>query len=79
VLEERVPFDPLEELLLAEEVVLAPFDLALTARARRRRDGQLEVGAAFEQSLDERALSGPGRTGDDEELQRRRRPTSSAR
>ena len=79
VLEELVPFRPLEELFLAEEVVLAPFGLALATRPCRRRDGQLEVGAALEQSLDERALSGPRRTGDDEELQRRRRPTSSAR
>jgi hypothetical protein len=79
VLEELVSLGPLEELLLAEEVVLASFNLALPARPRRGGDRQLEVGAALQQSLDERALSGPGRTGDDEELQRRRRPTSSAR
>jgi hypothetical protein len=79
VLEELVSFGPLEELLLAEKVVLAAFSLRLPARPRRGRDRQLEVGAALQQSLDERAFSGPGRTGDDEELQRRRRPTSSAR
>jgi hypothetical protein len=83
VLEKVTALDPGEELVLGEEVVVLPLHLSRPARASRRRDGELEVFAAHEQTLDERALPGPRRTGDDEELrpvaQRRRSPTSSAR
>ena len=48
VLEELVLFDPLEELLLAEEVVLPAVDLTLAAGPRGRRDGPLKVGAALQ-------------------------------
>ena len=83
VLEELAVLDAAVELLVGDEVVVDAVDLTLSTRPRRRRDGQLEVGASLEQRLDERALAGPRGAGDDEELgaraQRRSRPTSSAR
>jgi hypothetical protein len=83
VLEELPALDALEKLSLGEEVVVPAVRLPGTARARGRRDGELEVGTPFEQRLDKRALSSPRRAGDDEELgpvaQRRSSPTSSAR
>jgi hypothetical protein len=83
VLEELAALDRLEELVLGGEVVILALHLAATTCTGRRGDGELEVVAPGKQALDERALSGPGRSGDDEELravaQRRSSPTSSAR
>ena len=83
VLEELPRLDLRDECRLVEEVVVLPILLPRPLRARRRRDGDLEIVAALDQSLDEGALPRPRRAGDDEELrrrpQRRRRPTSSAR
>ena len=59
--------DPARELLVGEEPVLAAVHLARALRARRRRDGDLELGHALEQRLDQRALAGTRRAGDDED------------
>ena len=69
VLEEVAGLDPLDELLLGEEPVLAPVHLARPLRPRRRGDGDLELGLALEQALDQRSLAGPARAGDDEDRQ----------
>ena len=56
--------------------------LARALRPRRRRDGQRELGEARQDELDQRALAGAGRAGDDEDglatsLRRLKRPISS--
>ena len=83
VLEKLTGLDEAVELLLRQEVVIGALDLPGPARSSRRGDGELEIRAALEKPLDERAFPGAGGAGDDEELlrgaQRRSRPTSSAR
>jgi hypothetical protein len=59
VLEELPALDALEKLLLGQEAIVPAVRLPGTARPRRRRDSELEVGAPFEQRLDKRALSSP--------------------
>ena len=58
-LEEVVGVAPLLELLLGEEVVVAAVLLSLARLPRRRRDRERQVGHAFEQLLDQRALADP--------------------
>ena len=69
VLEERALLDPGDELLLAQEPVLAAALLAGALRPRRRGDGDLELRLPFEQPFDQRPLAGPARAGDDEDRQ----------
>ena len=70
-LEELAGVDPARELLVGEELVVAPVDLARPLRPRRGRDGDLEAGHALEQALDQRPLPRSGRPGDDEDRPRR--------
>src|SRR5687768_1035919 len=83
VLEELPALDAREEVLLREEVVVAPLHLAGAASPCRSGNGQREIRAALEERLDQRSLAGPGGARDDEEpgrgAQRRSRLTSSAR
>ena len=67
VLEERARIDPPLKLCVAEEEVLAPIDLARSPLPRRRRARDREAIAALEQALDQRALAGTRRAGDDDE------------
>ena len=66
-LEELVGLDPARELLVGEEPVVVPVDLARALRTRRRRDGDLEAGHALEEALDQRPLARSGRARDDED------------
>ena len=50
-LEELVAVDPCGELLVGQEPVVVPVDLARALRARRRRDGDLELGHALDSPL----------------------------
>jgi len=83
VLEERALLAEANELLLAQEVVLASVLFSWAERPGRRGDGDLEVRAAVDERADQRAFAGPRRPRDDEEpgapAQRRSSPTSSAR
>ena len=60
VLDERARLDLAVELLVAEEVVVDAVDLARPRLARRRRDGQLQLGDAREQAADQRPLADAG-------------------
>ena len=73
-LQERALVDPARELVVGEEPVLAPVDLARASRARRGRDGDLEPWNALEQALDQRPLARARRPGDDEDGPRRAPP-----
>jgi len=79
VLEKLACFDAAQELAFVEEVVVAALGLPGTLRTRGRRDRDFEVVTPSDERPDESSLPSPRRTGDDEELQRRSRPTSSAR
>src|SRR5207245_2231950 len=57
------------ELLVADEVVVDTFDLVRAACARRRRDGELQLGEEVEQALDQRSFAGARLTGDDDDGQ----------
>ena len=59
VLEELARLDPGDELLLAQEPVLAAVLLAGPLRPRRRRDGDLELREPLDEPLDQRPLAGP--------------------
>ena len=64
MLEELALRKLLVELRVRDEPVLAAVLLALPALARRRRDGQRELGNLDEQSLFQGALAGARGTGD---------------
>src|SRR5262249_38823135 len=67
VLEELARFEPPLELLARDEVVVASFLLALAALARRRRDGELELGDARKDGAFECSLAGTRRAGYDDD------------
>jgi len=79
VLEEGARADLRVELLVGEKVVLPPVPLSLAAQPGGGGDGDLQVASALDEAANEGSLPGSGGAGDDEELQRRRSPTSSAR
>jgi hypothetical protein len=67
VLEELAGVDAALELVVAEEVVLAPVLLTAASRTRGRGDRDDVAIRSSEEPSDERALTGPRRAGDDEQ------------
>jgi hypothetical protein len=70
MLQELACRHPPVELLLGEEVVLPSLLLARALGPGSGGDGDLEVVPSGEQRADQRALAGPGRARDDEQLRR---------
>jgi hypothetical protein len=72
VLEEVALADATVELVPVEEVVVGAVDLARALPPRRRRDGDLEMGEAGKDALDQRSLPRPRRSRDDDDARTRR-------
>src|SRR5262249_34680303 len=71
--EKLVCIDPAREVVVGQEPIVRPVDLAGALRPRGCRHRDLEPVDALEQALDQRSLAGPRRTRDDEDGPRRHR------